>query len=587
MTVKSRKELLDALRPLYSHVTWKEKQRVLDGFVAATGYNRKHAITLLNGTSSTSAAPSQRGRKYDNEVADALIGIWKASNRICSKRLIPFLPTIISSLEKFGHLDISDTTRAKLLSLSHSSADRLLKQERKKYAKRKSTTRPGYLLKKHIPIRTYSDWSDVRPGFLEADLVAHGGSSGSGQFLHTLTMTDIATGWTECSALICKSEVSVLEAFASVKKELPFPLLGLDTDNGSEFINHGVLKWCVDEKITFTRSREYKKNDQAHVEEKNGSIVRRLIGYDRFEGELSYRLLARLYRIARLYVNFFQPSLKLSSKERDGGNVRRIYQAAATPYQRLIASAHVGLETKKELEKCFGSLDPVALLAELEALQAEFWSTAVPVQEARGQSILKEFIRATVPKKKASPPTTSARPRLVAAKVWLPPAEYAGKKKGKTSNLDEVWDEVCRELDVKPAMTPRDVFSWLNNRYPHRFTTNQISTITERIRRWRYQRSLPVEFEKRRPGRKSNIDEVWQLALGVLEHQPNMSCRGLLKTLIDRFPDKVNAGQRTSLQERIKLWQKENLHQIKTNDQTLSISIMEEALSLVSQIKGN
>ncbi len=220
---------------------------------------------------------------------------------------MPFLPTIISSLEKFGHLKISTGTRDKLLTLSHASADRLLKQERKKYSRRKSTTRPGYLLKKHIPIRTYADWNDVTPGFFEADLVAHGGSSGSGQFLHTLTMTDIATGWTECSALLSKSEVSVLRAFTTVKATLPFPLLGLDTDNGSEFINHAVLNWCTEHSITFTRSREYKKNDQAHVEEKNGSVVRRLIGYDRFEGESSWRLLTMLYEIARLYVNFFQP----------------------------------------------------------------------------------------------------------------------------------------------------------------------------------------------------------------------------------------------------------------------------------------
>ncbi|MBX9723025.1 MAG: hypothetical protein K2X81_16610 [Candidatus Obscuribacterales bacterium] len=231
MTTRSRKELLAALRPLYAQVTWKEKQRVLDGFVAATGYNRKHATVLLNRKTEENGAAWVRSRKYDEDVEVALIQVWKASNRICSKRLIPFLPTMINSLEKFGHLNISSTTRTKLLTLSRSSADRLLKNERKQYAKRKSTTKPGYLLKKHIPIRTYSDWNDVRPGFFEADLVAHGGSSASGQFPQTLTMTDIASGWTECSALLCKSEFSVLRAFELIKQLLPFPLLGLDTDN--------------------------------------------------------------------------------------------------------------------------------------------------------------------------------------------------------------------------------------------------------------------------------------------------------------------------------------------------------------------
>ena len=196
---------------------------MLNGFVAATGYCRKHAIFLLNGISNEVVESLlNRAKKYDAEVLEALITVWKASNRICSKRLIPFLPTIIGSLEKFGHLNISDSVREKLLCLSHSTADRLLKNERKKYSKRKSTTKPGYLLKKHIPIRTYSDWTDLSPGFFEADLVAHGGSSASGLFLNTLTMTDIATGWTECSALIYKSESSVLRAFALVKKALLF-----------------------------------------------------------------------------------------------------------------------------------------------------------------------------------------------------------------------------------------------------------------------------------------------------------------------------------------------------------------------------
>ena len=225
MTFGSRKELLQALRPLYAQVSWTEKQRVLDGFVAATGYNRKHAIVLLNSDPVVvNNKPPKRNRKYDEVVATALIAIWKASNRICSKRLVPFLPTIIASLERFGHLTVSATARQKLLSLSHSSVDRILKGERKKYPRRKSTTEPGYLLKKHIPIRTYSDWNDVRPGFFEADLVAHGGGSPSGQFLHTLTMTDIATGWTECTSLICKSEVSVLRAFKKCRMEIPFPL---------------------------------------------------------------------------------------------------------------------------------------------------------------------------------------------------------------------------------------------------------------------------------------------------------------------------------------------------------------------------
>ena len=173
------------------------------------------------------------------------------------------------------------------------------------------------------------------------------------------------------------------------------------------------MNWCTEHSITFTRSREYKKNDQAHVEEKNGSVVRRLIGYDRFEGESSWRLLTMLYQIARLYVNFFQPSLKLSSKERDGGNVKRIYDAASTPYQRIIGSSHVLSETKMDLGKLFDSMDPLLLLTELERLQAEFWSTAVPVNEAPSQSILKQFIQSSKPQvaRTATAAPTPIRPR--------------------------------------------------------------------------------------------------------------------------------------------------------------------------------
>lgn len=304
MRATGRRELFEALRPLYLAATWAEKRRLLDGFVAGTGYNRKHAIALLNGEPKPPKVRTRR-TKYGIAVVEALITLWKAANRICSRRLIPFLPSLIESLERFGHLHLDAEVKYLLLSLCPATMDRLLKKERKKYGKRKSTTKPGYLIKKHIPIRTYSDWNETRPGFFEIDLVAHGGENASGQFLHTLTMTDIASTWTECFALIGKSEAGVLMALGEAQKILPFPILGIDSDNGSEFINHGLLNWCQAQRVTFTRSREYKKNDQAHVEEKNGSIVRRLIGYDRYEGEDSWRRLQHIYREARLYINFF------------------------------------------------------------------------------------------------------------------------------------------------------------------------------------------------------------------------------------------------------------------------------------------
>jgi hypothetical protein len=325
MSAKSRDELLAAINPYYKKSNLKGKKELLDSFVTATGYNRKYAVTLLSNGVRRAEHRKQRSRIYGKDVSETLIYLWQTGNQICSKRLIPFLPQLIESMERCGHLELSTEVKNKLLSISPATADRLLKAERRKYIKGKSTTRPGSLLKKHIAVRTFADWNDIRPGFLEADLVAHCGINTRGQYLNTLTMTDIATGWTELGALLNKSAEEVLKSAIQIRHDLPFPLAGFDSDNGSEFINESMVNWCELNNITFTRSREYRKNDQAHVEEKNGSIVRRLIGYERYEGLESGQLLQAIYRYARFYINFFQPSQKLTFKERSGARVYKRY----------------------------------------------------------------------------------------------------------------------------------------------------------------------------------------------------------------------------------------------------------------------
>jgi hypothetical protein len=581
MTMTSRRELLAALKPIYAKARKNEKQKLLDGFVAATGYNRKHATVLLNRAFAEVPAKRNRRKKYDEPVRSALIQIWKASNRICSKRLIPFLPTIIDSLVRFEHIELTDEIRAKLLELSAGSADRLLKEERKKYGRRKSTTRPGYLLKKHIPVRTYADWSEDRPGFFEADLVAHGGESASGQFLQTLTITDVFTGWTELVALLAKSEAGVMKGFSDVRDSLPFPLLGLDTDNGSEFINHTILGWCQREKITFTRSREYKKNDQAYVEEKNGSIVRRLIGYDRYEGMQSWQLLASLYSVARLYVNFFQPSLKLSQKEREGGKVTRHYHAAATPHHRLLQSQSINDDCKASLNSFFASLDPVALLAEVERLQKELWATAIDSKPQAAAAISAEQLErigaiskpriADISNKPTAP--TSKRPRKAERKLRLLSSSYAGNKKGPKTTLDAVWSEVVAELNLQ-VLSPREIFKFLQDRYPDRIRRTQLSTITDRLLRWRFENGFDLELPKLKPGKKSNVDEVWELALTELSTQPTLSVNKLLVALIERHPGIVRKGHRTSLYERLKIWREHQLEAINSEHKTASAILM-------------
>lgn len=378
MSLQARRELLFAVRDRYREADWKERVRIVDGFVAATGYDRKYALKMLNKTEFLPVLQRRRSRNrvYDDQVEQVLVRLWKAANQICSKRLHPFLPELIASLERCGHLSVPDSIKQRLLRMSPASIDRLLRTERQKTAGGISTTRRGNLVKHEIPIRTFADWSDAKPGFFEADLVAHCGDRADGSYLHTLVMTDIASGWTEFAALLRRCDSDVIDALEYFKTELPISLLGLDTDNGSEFINYQLLGYCRRNEITFTRGRAYKKNDQAHVEEKNGSIVRRLIGYDRFEGLEACRDLNALYGALRLYVNFFQPSLKLLTKHRNGAKTTKKYDRAMTPYQRLVACEQISDDTREKLTNLYQSLDPVVLLREIEILQDRFWCHA-------------------------------------------------------------------------------------------------------------------------------------------------------------------------------------------------------------------
>lgn len=396
MSKQTRQELLEITRLEYIQASWKEKRVLLDALVRATGFNRKYLTKMLGEKSIKVVGTRQRKRCYDIEVQEALIRIWLASNRIASKRLIPFLPIMLEKLEKHGHLSLPKEVKIKLLKLSPATADRLLKEEKKKHGRSKSTTRPGRLLKHNIPLRTYDDWNETEPGFLEADLVAHCGEVTSGEYLNTLTMTDMASGWTELRSVIGKSESQVLSAICRTATKLPFPAKGLDTDNGKEFINFATIEWCDQQRLTFTRAREYKKNDQAHVEEKNGSIVRRLVGYDRFEGEEACKKMNALYTVARLYINYFQPSMKLLSKSREGGKVSKKYDTARTPCERLLQS-NLPSEIKQKLRTIFEKLDPLLLLEQMEKLQVELWATAVCPDPAKvsNDSLAAVFARAS------------------------------------------------------------------------------------------------------------------------------------------------------------------------------------------------
>lgn len=395
-TMKERQAVTKVMAAQYRRASKKGKKEILDQFVEATGYDRSYAAGLLrNCGKRVEVAPgvvvegSARGKKkrsreslYGPEVVKALKKVWKIMDYICGKRLAPQLPHLVPLLVRQGSLRVSRAVRDKLMTMSAATIDRLLAPERKKMAlKGRSRTKPGTLLKHQIPVRTFADWNEMEPGFMEMDLVAHDGGSSHGEYCQVLDVTDVCTGWSEQIAVPTKAQCWVFEAIQEMRSRLPFALLGLDSDNGGEFINHQLTKYCKEEEITFTRSRASKKNDNCYVEQKNWSIVRRFSGYDRYEGDEACRELNALYVLVRDYVNFFMPSMKLVEKIRDGARVRKRYDTAQTPYQRLLASPHVSKTVKTRLRKHYATLNPAELKAEIDRAQKGLRKLAVRLRE--------------------------------------------------------------------------------------------------------------------------------------------------------------------------------------------------------------
>lgn len=384
VTMNTRKEITKATRKRYRRASKKEKSRILDEICEITGWHRKHAIRVLNQAvepprkrgSKVLAKPKEtRGRKpvYTDEVLATLRKVWAVLDCPCGKRLVPVMEETLDALLRFGEIDIEEATYDRLLQISASTCDRLLKRDREKVfvLRGKSTTKPGTLLRTQIPVRTFADWDEQAAGFMEVDLVAHCGASTAGEYVNTLDMTDVATGWTETRAVVNKAAVHIKEAIEDVRRELPFPLLGIDSDNGSEFINSHLFAYCKDERITFTRSRPNKKNDCCYVEGKNWHVVRKLIGYDRYEGWEAVDLLNEIYARLRLFTNFFSPQQKLVEKVRDGAKVRKRYDEAKTPYRRIMDDPDFDPEIKKRLERQYLSLNPVTIRKEILGLVAE------------------------------------------------------------------------------------------------------------------------------------------------------------------------------------------------------------------------
>ena len=400
LKMKARQEVTAVTAGQYRGASKKEKRVLLDQFVRTTGYSRWYArfvlrhegrriqvdqqTVVLAVRSGSGRRVRKRARLYDEKVLTALLKLWRIMDYICGKRLQPILPELVTVLERHNEFRCDKETRAKLLRISAATIDRMLKPERRKHELRgRSGTKPGTLLKKQIPIRTFAEWDDQRPGFAEIDLVGHDGGVAAGDYCQTLDLTDIATTWTETEAVPNKAQTWVFEALKNLRKNLPFPLLGIDSDNGSEFINKHLAAYCKSEKLSFTRSRPYRKNDNCFVEQKNYSVVRRAVGYQRYDTQAQLQLLNELYATLRLYTNFFQPTMKLQFKQRVGSKVTKRYDRAQTPYQRVLTSPHIAKARKELLQLKYATLNPAALKRKISRLQERLLKTTGSARRVR------------------------------------------------------------------------------------------------------------------------------------------------------------------------------------------------------------
>lgn len=345
-----------------------DKTLLLNRLVKITGYSRKHLMEILPNPPAKRRIRRQRKSPY-LLVLKPLRKLWAVGNYACGIRLAPMIPVYLSALKRHEGWPVSRKEKRLLLRISASTVDRLLKHERRRLnLKSRSRTKPGSLLKHQIPIRTFADWTEKKPGFLEIDTVHHCGGDPGGEYIHTLDTIDVFTGWNECRGFMGRSERHTVEGLEHVRGKLPFRLLGIDFDTGGEFVNYHLIRYADRNRITYTRAREEKKNDQNYIEQQNYSVVRRFVGYQRLDTYRQLRLLNDLYALLSDYQNFFQPIMRLKEKVRNGTRLTRRYDKPRTAYQRGLECQDVDPETKRQLAKRFRRLNPRKLLLEITRL---------------------------------------------------------------------------------------------------------------------------------------------------------------------------------------------------------------------------
>lgn len=619
MTHTARAELTQVVRRRYCAATGAEKRKILGEFIAVTGYHEKSAIRVLNAEPTIKRQQTRnRPSLYDEAARAALIVLWEASDRVCGKRLRALLPILLPALERNGHLHLAEPMRQKILAMSASTIDRSLRVPRSVTGLRKAR-RAMPAARRRVPVRTFADWNEPPPGSMEMDLVAHCGEVNRGSYVNSLVLTDIASGWTEAAPLVVRESGLVVETVERIRQGLPFALRALDADNGSEFVNESLIHYCLSHGIELTRSRPYRKNDQAWIEQKNGAVVRKLLGYRRFQGIAAAQAITRLYGASRLFVNFFQPSFKLAEKHRQGAQVSKRYHPPQTPCERLLQADSLPEAAKARLREVAGALDPLKLLEEIRAVQAhlvaladgEMPSSATPeppdlsafiaslssawrAGEARPTFSVEakprylRSLQAVVQPAVAQMPNNFVAPAAVARPVpKTAPSIPAVKTPERRSHLTYaepgsrafhaltmVWPLVCRRLERFPNITSTQLFDELCTQFPARFHPWHVRRLMKRVKVWRQDarargvvigrlkyRCVGKKPRGRGPGPK-RFTAHWPEMLQCLEARPDQTAAELLIEFQARYPGFYSSTHLRTLRRRVQVWRRQTIQRL-------------------------